>query len=100
MEVSKRKTEKPSQSRAERDSGTQWTEERDEDCANGDETISSSRPNGAVVSPEVEGTSDEFVIDADEGQSHRQNVVAVLVIFTASLLVLALLFKNFPELDE
>ena len=99
-EVSKRTIKKPSTTRAEGGSDTQSTVNRNTECANDDETLSSFRANGAVVPPTVEETNDEFVMDADERRSHRQNVIALLGIFVASLVVMVLLFQNFPELDE
>lgn len=63
------------------------------------ESMASRLDNGPEFTAKDDETSSEE-IEAEEYQSQRQNVIALLVIFFGSLFVMALLFKNFPELDE
>ena len=62
----------------------------------------SSRINGTALSTKDEsiGDEDEGDFEATERQSQRKSAMAILMIFIGSLVVMALLFHNFPELDE
>ena len=62
----------------------------------------SSRINGTAIPTKDEsiGDEDEGDFEATERQSQRKSAMAILMIFIGSLVVMALLFHNFPELDE
>lgn len=71
---------------------------KDRESVEGDKTIPSRRKNGTVV-PRVSDESSESKFE-EKREKQRWNVIALVVIFIGSLLVMALLFYNFPELDE
>lgn len=73
---------------------------RDRDFVNGDENVPFRRINGTVVPSMNEKSPNGDSKFEDKDESQRQNVIALVVIFISSLLVMALLFYNFPELDE
>ena len=71
---------------------------KDREFVNRDKTAPFRRINGTVV-PSVSDKSSDSKFE-EKSESQRQNVIALVVIFITSLLVMALLFYNFPELDE
>ena len=85
--------------RRESDSNSRNMITKDREFVNGDKIAPSRRINGTVVPPSVSDKSSDSKLE-EKGESQRQNVVALVVIFITSLLVMALLFYNFPELDE
>ena len=85
-------------SRQERDSNSRNMITKDRESVEGDKTIPSRRKNGTVV-PRVSDESSESKFE-EKREKQRWNVIALVVIFIGSLLVMALLFYNFPELDE
>ena len=68
---------------------------KDREFVNSDKTIPFRRING-TISPSVTRETNL----GEKSESQRQNVIALIIIFISSLLVMALLFYNFPELDE
>ena len=94
-EVLRRNTENSGRSQA---SSTSSVASKDRECVNGGKSITSCRINGTILTTGTEDKSKST--DKLEAQSQRQNVIALLVIFISSLLVMVLLFYNFPELDE
>ena len=97
-EVSRRNEGNSSHPRQESDSSSPSMANRDRESENGGKTILLRRINGTVLSAVSERSTDlEF---EERNESQRQNVIALVVIFVSSLVVMALLFYNFPELDE
>ena len=71
---------------------------KDSELVSGDTTAPFRRKNGTVA-PRVSVESRDSNLE-ERSESQRQNVIALVAIFISSLLVMALLFYNFPELDE
>ena len=97
MKERKRDTDHP---RRESDSNSRNMVTKDREFVNEGKNTPFRRLNGTVVPPSV---SDKSSVDSkfeEKSESQRQNVIALVVIFITSLLVMALLFYNFPELDE
>lgn len=67
----------------------------DREVVNSDKTTPVRRINGKISPSVTRETNLE-----EKSESQRQNVIALIIIFISSLLVMALLFYNFPELDE
>lgn len=67
----------------------------DREFVNVDKTTPFRRINGTVAPSVMRETNLE-----EKRESQRQNVIALIVIFISSILVMAMLFYNFPELDE
>ena len=72
---------------------------KDEQCTRDESTLLSPCTNGTLFQSMEEATKDED-FEAEEKQSQRKSAIVILIIFVGSLLVMALLFYNFPELDE
>jgi hypothetical protein len=72
---------------------------KDRECVIGDKTTPFRRVNGTVAPSVVSDESRNSNLE-EKRESQRQNVIALVIIFISSLLIMALLFYNFPELDE
>ena len=72
---------------------------KDRDFVSGDKDVPFRRINGTVA-PSVNDESPNDSNFEEKSESQRHNVIALVTIFISSLLVMALLFYNFPELDE
>lgn len=90
-----RSTQDSDHFRPEIDSNSQNMTNEDREFVNVDKTTPFRRINGTVAPSVMRETNLE-----EKRESQRQNVIALIVIFISSILVMAMLFYNFPELDE
>lgn len=72
----------------------------DGECVTEGSAVPSRCINGLVTTSMDKEASTVPKMVEEKSESQRQNVIALVVIFVSSLLVMAVLFYNIPELDE